>query len=118
MEKYQAWTEEVINKIREKMDWVSEKNRDKIPYTTDDSGCYDDRGDMTKEWSVDNGLNWWTNGFFGGMMWLMYQDTGKQKYADIARISEYRLEQCLTVFTVSIMMWDLCFIRPVWRITV
>ncbi len=27
-------------------------------------------------------------------MWLLYQDTGKERYAEIARISEYRMEQC------------------------
>lgn len=34
MNDYKAWADEVIGKIREKMDWVSEKNQDKIPYTT------------------------------------------------------------------------------------
>lgn len=94
MEAYQAWADEVISKIRAKMDWVSEKNRDRIPYTTDENGNYDDRGDTSKSWNIDDGLNWWTNGFWGGMMWLLYQDTKDEKYAQIARISEEKLEQC------------------------
>lgn len=94
MEAYEAWANEVILKIREKMDWVSEKNRDKIPYTTDENGDYDDRADQSRDWRIDDGLNWWTNGFWGGMMWLMYQDTKQEKYAQIARISEKKLEQC------------------------
>jgi len=98
MDKYSIWAEEVTGKIREKMQWVSEKNREKIPYTTDCGGNYDDKGDMAKEWSADNGLNWWTNGFFGGMMWLLFQDTGNEKYAEIARRSEYRMERCLMDF--------------------
>ena len=98
MDKYSIWAEEVTGKIREKMKWVSEKNREKIPYTTDCGGNYDDKGDMAKEWSADNGLNWWTNGFFGGMMWLLFQDTGNEKYAEIARRSEYRMERCLMDF--------------------
>lgn len=96
MEAYEAWANEVILKIREKMDWVSEKNRDKIPYTTDENGDYDDRADQSRDWRIDDGLNWWTNGFWGGMMWLMYQDTKQEKYAQIARISEKKLEQCFT----------------------
>ena len=44
MDKYQIWSEEVIGKIKEKIEWVGEKNRNKIPYTTDSRGCYDDRG--------------------------------------------------------------------------
>lgn len=94
MEAYEAWARGVVLKIREKMDWVSEKNRDKIPYTTDENGNYDDRADQSREWNIDDGLNWWTNGFWGGMMWLMYQDTKEEKYAQIARVSESRLEQC------------------------
>lgn len=94
MEAYEAWANEVILKIREKMDWVSEKNRDKIPYTTDENGDYDDRADQSRDWRIDDGLNWWTNGFWGGMMWLLYQDTKQEKYAQIARISEEKLEQC------------------------
>lgn len=91
---YEKWADPVIEKIRTKMAWVSEKNRDKIPYTTDSEGNYDDRSDTAKEWGLDDGLNWWTNGFWGGMMWLMYQDTQDEKYAEIARISEYRMEKC------------------------
>lgn len=94
MKAYEEWAEEIIVKIREKMDWVSEKNRDRIPYTTDKSGSYDDRGDLSKQWRKDDGLNWWTNGFWGGMMWLLYQDTKQDKYAKIACISEKKLEQC------------------------
>ena len=30
MEDYRAWAESVLQKVREKMEWVSEKNRDKI----------------------------------------------------------------------------------------
>lgn len=95
---YQEWAESVAVKIREKMEWVSEKNREKIPYTTNESGDYDDRSDTEKEWYLDDGLNWWTNGFWGGIMWLLYQDTGEEKYADIARISEYRMEKCFDDF--------------------
>ena len=88
--------DEVIGRIRAKMAWVSEKNRDKIPYTTDENGNYDDRSDMSRSWRIDDGLNWWTNGFWGGIMWLLYQDTGEEKYARIARISEERLDRCFS----------------------
>ena len=98
MEDYKVWAEGVLQKVREKMDWCSEKNRDKIPYTTDGLGNYDDRSDETKEWSIDNGINWWTNGFWGGIMWLLYQDTKKEKYVDIARISEQKLAKCFEIY--------------------
>jgi len=95
MDSYEIWADGTIGKIREKMDWVIEKNRDKIPYTTDEEGNYDDRADSSGNWNADDGLNWWTNGFWGGVMWLLYQDTGNEKYAQIARKSEERMEQCL-----------------------
>lgn len=94
MNEYEIWADRTIKKIREKMSWVSEKNRDKIPYTTDREGNYDDRSDEKREWNPDDGLNWWTNGFWGGIMWLMYQDVQEEKYAQIARVSEYRMEKC------------------------
>lgn len=94
MNQYEIWADEVTKKIRGKMDWVSVKNKDKIPYTTDKDGNYDDRSDETVSWREDDGLNWWTNGFWGGMMWLLYQDTGDEKYAMIARVSEERMEKC------------------------
>ncbi len=95
MKEYEIWAEEIIGKIREKMSWVSEKNKEKIPYVTDELGNYDDRSSKDVDWRRDDGLNWWTNGFWGGMMWLMYQDTKEEKYAEIARISEKKLEQTL-----------------------
>ncbi len=98
MENYQAWAQETLEKVREKMEWVSEKNRDRIPYTTDAQGNYDDRSDGSSQWTVDNGLNWWTNGFWGGIMWLMYQDTKDERYAEIARVSEKKLEKCFDDF--------------------
>lgn len=95
MDLYEMDTDKLIEKIRQKMEWVSEKNRSKIPYTTDENGNYDDRSAAEKEWREDDGLFWWTNGFWGGIMWLLYQDTKQERYMEIARVSEYRLEQCL-----------------------
>ncbi len=98
MEDYSVWAEEISEKIREKIAWVSEKNRDKIPYTTDENGDYDDRSDTSRTWNQDDGLNWWTNGFWSGIQWLLYQDTGEEKYAEIARVSERKLEKCFEAY--------------------
>ena len=92
------WIDETVRNIRIKMEWVSEKNKDKIPYTTDENGNYDDRSDPVKKWNVDDGINWWTNGFWGGIMWLLYQDTKEERYADIARSCERKLEKCFDGF--------------------
>ena len=98
MQRYEEWADAIIGKIRKKMEWVSEKNKNKIPYRTDENGDYDDRSDPFREWRIDDGLNWWTNGFWGGIMWLLYQDTGEERYARIARVSEKKMEQCFQDF--------------------
>ena len=92
------WVDEAITKIHEKMAWVSDKNKDKIPYTTDASGSYVDQTDQTINWEFTGGLDWWTNGFWGGLMWLLYQGTGDEKYAQYARNSQAKLEQVIADF--------------------
>lgn len=39
MERCEEWVDDVIGKIREKMEWVSEKNKDKIP-SLEEGKCY------------------------------------------------------------------------------
>ncbi|MFV0395407.1 MAG: glycoside hydrolase family 88 protein, partial [Coprobacillaceae bacterium] len=95
----EIWVNETIIKIREKISWVSDTNQDKIPYTTDEKGDYDDRSDKTKDFRIDDGINWWTNGFWGGIMWLLYQDTKEEKYIDYARRCEHKLEKCFDDYT-------------------
>lgn len=89
---------EMAARITEKMRWVSEKNKEKIPYTTDENGDYDDRSDEKRSWNADDGLSWWTNGFWGGMMWLLYLYTKEERYAEIARISEDKMTECFQTF--------------------
>ncbi|MGF7143530.1 unsaturated chondroitin disaccharide hydrolase [Anaerotaenia torta] len=88
------WVEAAAGKIREKMAWVSEKSKNKIPYTTM-NGTHDNCSESDRDMQKSDGLNWWTNGFWGGMMWLMYHETGEERYAEIARFSEEKLDQCL-----------------------
>ena len=84
---------ELRQMIIDKMSIVSERSKEKIPYTTID-GIHDDRSSSQKQWKEEDGINWWTNGFWPGMMWLMYDSCGEEKYATIARESEKKLDQC------------------------
>lgn len=93
----QSWLERLIAKFDNKLAWVSEKSRDKIPYTTI-GGTHDDRSVHNPSGTVTDGINWWTNGFWGGMMWLMYHATGQEKYKDIASVSEDKLDKCFDDF--------------------
>ncbi|MHA6530959.1 glycoside hydrolase family 88 protein [Paenibacillus sp. BAC0078] len=92
-DKDQQWLSAMIEKISQKMDWVSEKSKYKIPYTTFD-GTHDDRNTDNPTGTLADGINWWTNGFWGGMMWLMYHETGIDKYRDIAGNSEGFMDRC------------------------
>ena len=56
--------------------------KDALPYTTED-GKYDDRSESMP--------NWWTNSFWGGILWEMYDRTGDKIYADYAIGCEKRM---------------------------
>lgn len=77
------WVDEIWSKIDNKLKVVAPLNKDKIPYTTVD-GVYND---MAKE-----DITWWTNGFWPGMMWLMYVGTKNEMYREIAENAEKMLD--------------------------
>ena len=79
------WVTETLDKVKEKMIPVTERNRNKIPYTTDASGRFDDRSDAKE-------ICWWTNGFWGGEMWLLYQLTGNEMFKEEAMQVEDKMD--------------------------
>ncbi len=85
LEENSKWINETWQKLAVKLACTAEKSRYKIPYTTE-NGKHDDvptkKGDM----------QWWTNGFWGGLMWLMYAETKDERYKITAEISEKRLD--------------------------
>lgn len=83
-EQQTKWAQETLGKVSRKLEKVSERSKDKIPYTTVD-GIHDD-------WSGEGKIGWWTNGFWGGMMWQMYALTGKEFYKEIAEDNERKLD--------------------------
>lgn len=95
--KEQQWLQDIIGRLTAKMEWGSEKSRYKIPYTTVD-GTHDDRAAYNPSGDLADGINWWTNGFWGGMMWLMHHETGREEYKAIAEISEEMLDRCFEEF--------------------
>ncbi len=89
------WAAETLKKCDEKYTWVAEKHKDGIPYTTDETGCYDNRCDASKTWGTGDGPSWWTNGFWGGVLWHVFEDTNNPRIAEIAKVSEVLLDQTL-----------------------
>lgn len=94
----QLWVNITVEKIIHKMEVISEKHKDGIPYTTDENGTYDNRADRTINYNRDDGINWWTNGFWGGMLWQLYHVTKQERYAQIAKVSEEILDDCFVEY--------------------
>ncbi|MBR2036115.1 MAG: glycoside hydrolase family 88 protein [Lachnospiraceae bacterium] len=83
---HQNWIDTTWEKVDKKLSRTAVKSREKIPYTTV-NGEHDNR--------VGKGITWWTNGFWGGMMWLMYEATGNEEYRKTAERSEELLDDAL-----------------------
>ncbi len=77
------WAREASKKIKEKLAVVAERSRHKIPYTSE-NGRFDD-------WT-DKNICWWTNGFWGGILWQLYQATGMELYREEAVELEEKLD--------------------------
>ncbi len=91
----QRWACGALDRFVTKMSVMKERACTKIPYTTKD-GVYDDNSTLAAEKSF--GIGWWTNGFWAGMMWLLYHETKEERYAEIARFSEEQLDTCFEEF--------------------
>lgn len=78
-----SWIDEVWEKLDKKLSVTAIKSRNKIPYSTK-NGEHDDKSNI---------LDWWTNGFWGGLMWLMYEATKNEEYKISAERNEEILER-------------------------
>lgn len=86
----QIWLDSVYGKMTVKMKAEVERIGTMIPYTTRD-GKYHDL-------DVPGGLSYWTNGFWPGMLWQMYNATGEEEYRAAAEGIEDRMKEILTTF--------------------
>ncbi|MBR3934918.1 MAG: glycoside hydrolase family 88 protein [Clostridia bacterium] len=78
-EQNRDWIDSTFEKIDKKLQKVAVRSRNKLPYTADEKGVHDNK--------AENQIFWWTNGFWGGMMWLMYSYTQNEEYLKTARES-------------------------------
>ena len=84
----QQWLDQVLVKLETKMKVVAERSKDKMPFASQD-GLHDDRSGRLFEW---------TNGFWGGMLWLMYMMTQKEPYKLLAEKNERRLDGAFALY--------------------
>ena len=102
MDNNETWIQETWEKIERKLRVTSIASKDKIPYTTV-NGIHDDWGEIR--------IGRWTNGFWPGLMWLMYAATKQEQYKAAAESAEKRLDQALHDFENLIhdvgFMWEI-----------
>lgn len=82
----ESWAQELSEKIKKKLEVVVKRNQENIPYTTVENR-YDD-------WT-DKNVCWWTNGFWGGILWQLYYATKEELYKDTAIRLEKKLDRNL-----------------------
>lgn len=95
--RYQTEFETYLDKCVDKLKWVSERNRNGIPYYVLEDGKYNNMDNAYTK-STTGDVSWWTNGFFAGMLWQLYNYTREEKYREWARIQEVKLDRCFDIF--------------------
>ena len=83
------WIDGVWEKVNSKMICVAQRSKNKLPYSAQ-NGVHDDY--------VKKDVTWWTNGFWGGMLWLMYKETGNELYKDVASHAGVLLDEALAKY--------------------
>ncbi|MBS6643756.1 MAG: glycoside hydrolase family 88 protein [Clostridiaceae bacterium] len=79
--------QEIIDNIDKKLQAECARLDGRIPYMAKEGRYLEDMR--------ENKLSWWTNGFFVGMNWQMYQCTGNPLYMETARKTELELDEAL-----------------------
>lgn len=82
--------QEIYEKIDAKLQAECLRMGDRIPYTAENGRYVTDKG--------KDAPFWWTNGFWAGMLWQMYQSSGREIYKETAKKSELVMEQDLAGF--------------------
>ena len=88
----QTWLDGVYEKLTVKMKAEVRRIGAMIPYSTGKDGKYHDLD------VPGAALGYWTNGFWPGMLWQMYNATGDEVYRTNAEGVEERLKETLTAF--------------------
>lgn len=86
-ESERSWLEEIWEKARIKFRCEQSRINQKIPYIAEDGLYREDMGEKD--------ITWWTNGFWGGILWQLFHATGEECYKVTARQIEERLDAAL-----------------------
>ena len=78
------WVDAVWNKLDGKLATVALRSKNKLPFQTTDP---------VHNNMAESNIHRWTNGFWPGLMWLMYAGTGKDVYRETAETGEGLLDK-------------------------
>jgi len=81
------WAKETFAKIDKKMSAMTLRSRDKIPDGVDANGMHVDR--------MQTNPNWWCNGFWGGLNFMLYAYTKNEEYLKTGKRSEELMDKAL-----------------------
>lgn len=88
LEETRPWAEETFKKLDAKLSKMTLRSGKKVVDGVDENGMH-----------VERGITWWTNGFWGGLNWLMYNYTKNEDYRRTAEFSEVRMDEALSNYT-------------------
>jgi len=77
-----AYLEQVWARLEDKVDRMIAQLGDKTPHVAKADGRYD-----------DTDMEWWTSGFWPGILWIMYDMTGKEHYKKSAWNWDEKMEE-------------------------
>jgi unsaturated chondroitin disaccharide hydrolase len=80
------WADDIWVKIENKINSTSDRIKDSFPHISVD-GKYD-----------DNSLDWWTNGYWAGILWLVYSQNKNEKLRKYAEGCEEKLDGVLNEY--------------------
>ena len=87
LEENRAFAEETFKKINAKMSVMTQRSRDKVVDGVDENGFHVDR--------MKSNPNWWCNGFWGGLNYMLYAYTKDEEYLKTARRNEEIMDTAL-----------------------
>ena len=90
------WASTTAARFEHKLRAVRERSAEKIPNRAVD-GVHNNKADGGS-YTPDDGICWWTNGFWAGMLWQACHATHDDRYAEIARYTERRLDEAFNIY--------------------
>jgi len=95
LQENKQWIDQTWQKLDTKLSRTAIKSRDKIPYSSQ-NGVHDNQMEILPKH--------WCNGFWGGLMWLMYIDTKKKCTARPPNAPRSLWTKCSDFLMTSSMM--------------